>query len=166
MKKTAPLLCICLAIGFMAAMFRPGYRIVLDGHAIPGIYEPQLALRCSTAAIQAAEEITRSHEEPPYTLVPVLCLEHTPAQEQQLWGILLDSYVGVEKLYEVTMNGEPVGTVSNLRELYLIKNEYFPAWSSGKQLAIHETYTYPEAETPAEEVEAAFRRLSTPINPV
>lgn len=166
MKKMKAILCMGLAVLFMTAVFRPGYRIVLSGKALPGIYEPELTLRCSTAAIRAAEEITRTQEDIPYTLVPVLCLKHTEADEQQLWGILLDSYEGVVKMYEVSMNGQPIGTVSSLRELYLTKNEYFPAWSPNAQLTIKETYTYPEAETSGEEVEAAFRRLSAPMEPV
>lgn len=166
MKQCKGFLCIALSILFMVTVFQPGYRIVLNGKALPGIYDPELTLRCNAAVIRAAEEITRAREEPPYTLVPVLCLQHTEADEQQLWGILLDSYEGVVKLYEVSMNGIPVGTVSSLRELYLTKNEYFPAWSPNAQLTIKETYTYPEAETPAAEVEAAFRRLAAPVEPV
>lgn len=166
MKKRKGLLCIMLSILFMATVFQPGYRIILNGKALPGIYAPELTLRCNTAVIRAAEEITRTQEDAPYTLVPVLCLKHTEADEQQLWGILLDSYEGVVKMYEVSMNGEPVGTVSNLRELYLMKSEYFPAWSPNTQLTIKETYTYPEAETPTADVEAAFRRLSVPVEPV
>lgn len=150
----------------MVTVFQPGYRIVLNGQALPGIYEPDLALRCNTAVIRAAEEITRTQEDAPYTLVPVLCVKHTEADEQQLWGILLDSYEGVIKMYEVSMNGEKIGTVSVLRELYLMKNEYFPAWSPNTQLTIKEIYTCPEMETPTEEVEAAFRRLSTPSKPM
>lgn len=166
MKHYKGFLCMALSILFMVTVFRPGYRIVLDGKALPGIYDPELTLRCSASVIRAAEEITRTREEAPYTLVPVLCLKHTEADEQQLWGILLDSYEGVVKLYEVSMNGISVGTVSSLRELYLTKNEYFPAWSPNAQLTIKETYTYPEAETPAAEVEAAFRRLAAPVKPV
>ena len=166
MKTYKGLLCISLSLLFMAAVFQPGYRIVLDGKALPGIYEPEMALRCNRAVIRAAEEITRTRQEAPYTLVPVLCLRHTDADEQQLWGILLDSYEGVVKLYEVSMNGHPIGTVASLRELYLTKNDYFPAWSPNTQLTIKETYTYPEAETPVEEVKAAFRRLSAPVEPV
>ena len=166
MKNRKGLLCILLSILFMGTVFRPGYRIVLNGKALPGIYEPELTLRCNTAVTRAAEEITRTREEAPYTLVPVLCLQHTDADEQQLWGILLDSYEGVVKLYEVSMNGHPIGTVANLRELYLMKNDYFPAWAPNTQLTIKETYTYPEAETPAEEVKAAFHRLATPVEPV
>lgn len=166
MKKKNALFCIILAVLFMAVVFQPGYRIILDGHALPGIYEPALTLRCSTAAISAAEEITRTHEDVPYTLVPVLCLKYTQANEQQLWSILLTSYEGVVKLYDVSMDGIPIGTVSNLRELYLMKNEYFPTWSPNRQLSIRETYTYPEAETPSEEVEAVFRQLSGPVEPV
>lgn len=166
MKKKYALICMISAVLFMTLVFQPGYRIILDGHALPGIYSPEMTLRCNAAAIRAAEEITRTHEKPPYTLVPVLCLQHTQADERQLWGILLDSYEGVVKMYEVSMNGTPVGTVPALRELYLIKRKYFPAWSSDAKLTITETYTYPEAETPASQVEAVFRRLSTPVAPV
>ena len=155
-----------LSILFMTSVFQPGYRIILDGQALPGIYEPELTMRCNTAVIRAAEEITRTHEEVPYTLVPVLCLQHTEADEQQLWGILLESYEGVAKMYSVSMNGREIGVVSSLRKLYLTKNEYFPVWSPNTQLIIEEIYTYPEAETPAEQVEAAFQMLSTPIEPV
>ena len=166
MKKRNAIFCIGLAILFMVTVFRPGYRIVMNGRAIPGIYEPELVLRCNTAVIRAAAEITRTQEDVPYTLVPVLCLKYTEADEQRLWGLLLDSYEGVVKMYNVSMDGEVIGTVSNLRELYLIKNDYFPVWSDNVQLDIRETYTYPEAETPANEIEAAFRRLSLPVEPV
>lgn len=166
MKKAKAIFCMILAVLFMTSVFQPGYRIILDGHALPGIYEPELTLRCNAAVIRTAEEITRTQEDVPYTLVPVLCLQHTQADEQQLWGILLDSYEGVVKLYDISMDGEAIGTVSDLRELYLMKNEYFPAWSANAQLTIQETYTYPEAETPTEEVEAAFRRLATPSEPM
>lgn len=166
MKNIKSLLCVGLSVLFMVSVFQPGYRIVLDGHAIPGIYEHELTLRCNSAAIRAAEEITRTHEDVPYTLVPVLCLKHTEADEQQLWGIMLDSYEGVVKMYEVSMNGVEIGTVSNLHKLYLTKGDYFPVWSPNAQLTIRETYTFPEAETPAEEVEAVFRRLSSSIEPV
>lgn len=166
MKKTYALICITGALLFMAAVFQPGYRIVLNGQALPGVYDPQLVMRCNTAVTRAAEEITRSHEAPPYTLVPVLCIKHTSTDEQQLWGILLDSYEGVVKLYDISMDGVPIGTVSGLRDVYLMKSKYFPAWSPDTKLTIKETYTYPEAETPPEEVEAVFRRLRSPTAPV
>jgi len=166
LKKASMLLCLGASLLFMAAVFRPGYRIVVDGHALPGIYSPELTLRCNAAVIRAAEEVTRSHEDPPYSLIPVFCLRHTDADEQQLWGILLDSYEGVVKLYDVSVDGTKIGTVSSLRELYLMKNRYFPAWSSNRQMTIQETYTYPEAETPAAEVEEAFKRLQLPISPL
>ena len=166
MKKASMLLCLGAALVLMSAVFRPGYRIIVNGHALPGIYSPEMTLRCSSAAIRAADEITREHEEPPYSLVPVICLKYTDADEQQLWGILLDSYEGVVKLYNVSLNGRSIGTVSNLREVYLLKNQYLPVWSAHSQLTVQETYTFPEAETPTEEVEAAFMRLSTLLSPV
>lgn len=166
MKKGKVLLCIGLSVLFMTAVFQPGYRIIVNGQPLPGVYETEQTLRCSTSVIRAAEEITRTREEVPYTLVPVLCLKHTEADEQQLWGILLDSYEGVVKMYAVSMNGQEIGTVSSLRELYLMKNEYFPAWAADTQLTIREIYTCPDSETPAAQVEAAFRRLSTAAEPM
>lgn len=166
MKKRRALVCIGLALVFMAAVFRPGYRIIVNGKALPGVYSPDLVLRCNAAAVRAAEEITRQSEDVPYAMIPVLCLKYTEADEQHLWGLLLESYDGVEKLYTVSLGNTYIGTVSNLRELYLIKNEYFPVWSPDTKLTIQETYTYPAAETSKEEIRTAFRRLATPMLPV
>ena len=80
--------------------------------------------------------------------------------------VLVSSYEGVEKLYTVSLGDQYIGTVSNLRELYLIKNEYLPVWSPETKLTIREIYTYAGAETPQEEVRNAFRQLSLPNLPV
>lgn len=166
MKNKATLLCLGFALLFMAAVFRPGYRIIVNDRPLPGIYEPDLVLRCNRAAIRAAEEIIRDTEDPPYTLIPVYCLKYTQAEDRQLWGLLLESYEGVEKLYTVSLGDQYIGTVSNLRELYLIKNEYLAVWSPETKLTIREIYTYAGAETPQEEVRNAFRQLSLPNLPV
>lgn len=166
MKNKATLLCIGFAVLFMAAVFRPGYRIIVNDRPLPGIYEPNLVQRCSRAALRAAEEITRDNEEPTYKLIPVFCLKHTQAEDRQLWGLLLESYEGVEKMYTVFLGDQYIGTVSGLRELYLIKNEYFPVWSPETKLIIRETYTYKGAETPQEEVHNAFRQLTVPTTSV
>ena len=160
MKSKSLLICIILPLLFMSAVFRPGYRIIVNDRPLPGIYAPDLVLRCNSAAVRAAEEIVRETENPPYSLIPVLCLKYTQADERQLWGILLESYEGVEKLYAVSIGDQYIGTVSNLRDLYLIKNEYLPVWSPQTKLTVKEIYTYPEAESSSEEVRNAFLQLS------
>ena len=165
MKSYRPLLCIALSLLFMCSIFRPGNRIIVNGIPLPGIYEPQLVRDCSQKALRAAEEITRQAETPSYKLIPVLCLTHAQADPSHLWGLLLESFEGVEKLYTVSMGDHPIGTVSNLRDVYAIKRTYFPAWSKDTALTIRETYTYAEAETSEEELHAVFQRLSSPILP-
>ena len=166
MKSLKIFCCIGLTILFMCTTFQRGYRIIVNDTPLPGIYEPKLAQECSMEAIRAAEEITRQSEEPTYTMIPVFCTEYTQADKSHLRGILLESFEGVEKLYTVSMGNETIGTVSNLRELYLIKNQYFPAWSPHTSLSIRETYTYAGAETSTEELHAVFRQLSTDSRPV
>lgn len=166
MNKKRGLLCICAVLLFGALVFHPGYRIIVNGQALPGVYRPETALRCNTAAIRAANEITREPESPPYRLIPVLCFRYTHADPQQLWGILLDSYQGVEKFYAVSAGERQLGLVSDLRQLYFLKKRYFPGRLPQQQLSISETYSYPGAETPMAQVEEVFRQLSTPITPV
>ena len=166
MKNKLTLLCIGFAVLFTAAVFRPGYRIIINDRPLPGIYEPELVERCSRAADRAAEEITRNTEDPPYMLIPVYCLKYTQTEDRRLWGLLLEAYEGVEKMYTVSLGDQYIGTVSALRELYLIKNEYFPVWSPETKLTLQDTYTYKGAETPKEELHTAFRQLSCPTTPV
>ena len=166
MKKLKVLCCIGLATLFMGSTFQRGYRIIVNDTPLPGIYEPSFALECSQEAIRAAEEITRHFETPTYTMIPVFCTEYTEADKSHLRGILLESFEGVEKLYTVSMGSETIGTVSNLRELYLIKNKYFPTWSPHASLSIREIYTYAGAETSSEDLHAVFQKLSTVTLPV
>ena len=166
MKKYSIVISICAALLFMCSLFQPGYRIIVNDKPLPGIFQPRLARQCSQAAIRAAEEITRQEEAPSYTMIPALCLKYTEADPNQLWGLLLESFEGVEKHYIVTLHGAYIGTVSNLRDVYLIKHEYFPTWSPDTTLTIRETYTYAGAETSHEEMHAAFRQLSTDTLPV
>lgn len=166
MKVYRPLLSIALALLFMSSIFHPGYRIIVNGSPLPGIYEPKLALECNREAIRAAEEITRQSEAPSYKLIPVFCLQHAEADKSHLRSILLESFDGVEKLYTVSMGAHTIGTVSDLRELYTIKRSYFPVWSPSSALTIQETYTYAEAETSKEDLHAAFRQLRTDTLPV
>ena len=166
MKKLRICLCILSVILFMGIVFKPGYRIIVNDHPLPGIYDVALATECSSAAIRAAEEITRHSEAPSYTMIPVLCLRHTQADPKHLWSILLESFEGVEKMYVVSMKEEVIGTVSNLREVYQIKNEYFPVWSPNATLSIRETYTYAGTETSTDALHAAFHRLAGTTLPV
>ena len=63
-------------------------------------------------------------------------------------------------------NSEVIGTVSNLREVYQIKNEYFPVWSPNATLSIRETYTYAGTETSTDALHAAFHRIAGTTRPV
>jgi len=89
------ILCIIGVLLFMVTVFQPGYRIIVDGIPLPGIYEPETALRSAEAAVRAADEITRTYEEAPFQLIPALCLKYKDADEAQLCGLLLTAYEGV-----------------------------------------------------------------------
>lgn len=166
MKPLRVCLCIGISLLFLTSVSRPGYRIVVNGKALPGIYDPDTVLHCHKAVLQAAEEITRTREDAPYTLVPVLCRQYDTADPVQLQGILLESYAGIKKLYAVSIGDRQLGMVSDLREVYRLKNKYLPAWSPSAKLTVQEMYTYAEAETPMADIETAFLQLSTPTLPV
>ena len=116
MKEKRGLVCITLALLFMAATFRPGCRIIVDGTVIPGIFDLATAHRCAAMAERTAEEITRTAEQPPFTLIPVLCHQRDVTDEEQLYHVLLESYEGVEKLYAVYAEGTQVGLLEDLWE--------------------------------------------------
>lgn len=110
MHKKSILYMVCLLL-VASAIFHPGYRIILNGKPLPGVYSPQTALQSAEAACAIAEEITREHEDAPFTLIPVLCLNYTQTDQKQLCASLLRGYDGVKEVFAVNMvNGESVFT--------------------------------------------------------
>ena len=108
MHKKSVLYMVCLLL-VASAIFRPGYRIILNGKPLPGVYSPQTALQSAEAAYAVAEEITREHEDAPFTLIPVLCLHYTQTDQKQLCATLLRGYDGVKEVFAANIiNGETV----------------------------------------------------------
>lgn len=101
------IICIGCILLFMAMVFQPGYRIIVSGSPLPGVYAPETALRCAEAATRAADEITRTAEDVPYQLIPVLCLRYTEVDETQLCHTLLNAYDGVVQVYTISKDGAP-----------------------------------------------------------
>jgi len=159
MKKWNAAICIAAAIAVMLLTFQPGYRIVLNGTPLPGIYEPDTAVRCSVAATRAAAEITAQSEPSPFTLVPVFCIRHTAEDESELYHKLLTAYDGVVKLYAVSVNGRPIGNVASMDEVYRIKDEFFLPHTEAPQITVKATYTRPDTELSADDVRAVFRSI-------
>lgn len=155
MKTKRILLCITLALLFMAATFRPGCRVIVDGTILPGIYDLTAAQRCAAMAARTAEEITRTAEDAPYTLIPVLCHSRDVTDETQLYHVLLESYDGVVKLYAVSANGTQVGLLEDLWEVTALLKEY-PTGS----IRITHTYSHPDAADGLRYVRAALREIN------
>lgn len=155
MKEKRGLVCITLALLFMAATFRPGCRIIVDGTVIPGIFDLATAHRCAAMAERTAEEITRTAEQPPFTLIPVLCHQRDVTDEEQLYHVLLESYEGVEKLYAVYAEGTQVGLLEDLWEVTALLRE-FPTGS----IRITHTYSHPDAADGLRYVRAALREIN------
>lgn len=151
MKQFRKCLFILPALVLMAALFRPGCRIIVNGTALPGIYNPATAARCGEMALRTAEEITRVEESAPFTLVPVLCLRQDSANETLLYHVLLESFEGVEKLYAVSADGVPVGLVSEIADVIALRRLY-----PQRTISFTQTYSYPGAETPMEQLRAAM----------
>ena len=108
--KIRGLVCICLVLLFMGALFQPGCRIIVDGTPLKGVYHPDTALRCARAAVHAADELTPTAQEPPFRLVPVLCLQYTETDEAALCSRLLQAYAGVVRVSTVREDGTPAMT--------------------------------------------------------
>ena len=155
MKEKRGLVCIALALLFMAATFRPGCRIIVDGTVLPGIYELSAAQRCAVMAARTAEEITRNAEQPPFTLIPVLCHSRDVTDEERLYHVLLESYEGVEKLYAVSVNGTKIGLLEELWEVTALLREY-PTGS----IQITHIYSHPDAADGLGYVRAALQELN------
>ena len=155
MKTNRILLCIALALLFMAATFRPGCRIIVDGTVLPGIYDLTAAQRCAAMAARTAEEITRTGEDAPYTLIPVLCHSRDVTDEARLYHVLLESYEGVVKLYAVSADGRQVGLLEDLWEVTALLKEY-PTGS----IRITHTYSHPDAADGLRYVRAALREIN------
>ena len=140
MKEKRGIVCIVLALLFMVIGFRTGCRIIVDGKVLPGIYDLTAAQRCAAMAVRTAEEITRTSEQPPFTLIPVLCHNRDVTDEEQLYHTLLESYDGVVKLYAVSRNGRQVGLLEDLWEVTALLKEY-PTGS----IRITHTFSHPDA---------------------
>ena len=107
MKTIRIVICAVCALVFISCVFQPGYRIIIDGKAMSGVYDPETVLRCTEAVTRAADEITRTDEAPPFTIVPVLCIKHTEIDEAQLCHTLLNSYNGIMQVVSVDEGGTP-----------------------------------------------------------
>lgn len=158
MKFVRTTLCIAAALLFMGAFFRPGCRIILGGTAMPGVYDPAAVYRCAEAAQRTAEEITRGTEQPGYTLVPVLCLYGEQPDEQLLYHVLLESYEGVAKLYEVSADGVPVGLLTELGDVIRLQRMH-----PTRKIRFTETYTYTGAENTVQEVQAVVSSMGDAV---
>ncbi len=155
MKGKRIALCITLALLFMAASFRTGCRIIVDGTVIPGIHDLATARKCAEMAERTAEEITRTAEATPFTLIPVLCHQRDVTDEEQLYHVLLESYDGVEKLYAVYADGRQVGLLEDLWEVTALLKEY-PTGS----IQITHTYSHPDAADGLRYVRAALQEIN------
>ena len=107
MKTIKILLCAGCALLFISCIFQPGYRIIIDGKPLSGVYAPETVLRCAEAVTHTAEEITRNNEETPFTIVPVLCVKHTEIDETALCHKLLDAYNGITQVVSIDETGKP-----------------------------------------------------------
>ena len=151
MKHFRKYLFMLLIPVLMGTLFRPGCRIIVNGTALPGIYDPVVAARCGEMALRSAEEITRTQAQPPFTLVPVLCLQQDTTDETLLYHVLLESFEGVEKLYAVSANGVPVGLVPRIADVIALRRQY-----PRHTISFTQTYSYPGAESSMEQVRAAM----------
>ena len=154
MNTKRMILCTVFAAVFMLAAFRTGCRIILNGTVMPGIYDLATARECATMAERTAEEITRTAEETPFRLIPVLCHKRDKADETLLYHVLLESYKGVEKLYAVSVNGTQVGLLEDLWEVTALLKEY-PTGS----IQITEAYSHTDAADSLGYVRAALKEL-------
>lgn len=161
MKHKRIILSIGGALLFMGAVFRPGCRIILNGTVMPGIYEPAAVTRCAAAAVRTAEEITRMEEEVPFTVVPVLCLQRDQPDEELLYHVLLEAYEGVEKLYEVSAQGQTIGMAQELRDIYQLRQAY-----PELDIQFKECYTYAGAESDMAAMREALRVLDNGVTEV
>lgn len=106
MKKL--LICFGLLLLAAACTLRLGYRIELNGEPVPGVYSVASALECTRAVQQAAEEICRGAAEPPFQLIPVICLDYAELDRRELCRTLLSGYEGVTARYESLENAPAV----------------------------------------------------------
>ena len=154
MKTKRIIVCMALAVLFMLGTFRTGCRIVVNGKVMPGIYPLAAAQQCAEMARRTAEEITRSAEEAPFTLIPVLCHRRDNTDEALLYHTLLESYEGVEKLYAVSADGVRVGLLEDLWEVSALLKE-----SPAGSIQIDNVYSHPDAAHGLRYVRAALQEL-------
>lgn len=154
MKHKRFFVCIGAALLLMGAIFRPGCRIIVNGTAMPGVYEIDSVSRCAAAAVRTAEEITRTAEDAPFTIVPVLCLQREQPDEELLYHVLLESYAGVEKVYAVSVGDHRLGLVGDLQEIAHLQQGH-----PKLDIQYTQTYTYTGAQIDTETVREALRTL-------
>ncbi len=150
MKLLKMLGCIAVALMLMGILYRPGVRVIVHGSALPGVYDPAIAARCANRARAAAEEICREEAMGDYKLIPVLTARYAPVQELQLTRVLLEAYDGVERVYTIRADGEPIGAVATVTEAYRLHLRY-----PDLHITAAPTYTCTEAES----VTAVMARL-------
>ena len=100
MKKL--LICLGLLVLAAACTLRLGYCIELNGETVPGVYSVATVLDCTQAVQRAAEEISRGPAEPPFRLIPVVCLDYAELDRRELCRTLLRGYAGVAEAYAKT----------------------------------------------------------------
>lgn len=154
MKVKRIALCIFAAAAFMLGTFHTGCRIILNGTVMPGIYDLATARRCAALAAHTAEEITRTAEDAPFRLIPVLCHKQDETDEDLLYHVLLESYDGVEKLYAVSVNGRQVGLLEDLWEVTALRKEY-----PDGNLQIRNVYSHSDAAHGLTHVRAVLQEL-------
>lgn len=156
MKLIRTVLCIGIAVLFMAVFFRPGCRVILCGSAMPGVYTPAAVYRCAESAQQAAAEITRSSSPSPFTIVPVLCLQPEDPDEALMTRVLLEAYDGVSKLYAVTVDGVSVGLVEEIGDVIALQQMY-----PHRSVRFTQTYSYSGAASSLQEVQTVMSRMDS-----
>ena len=156
MKAAKRLLCILAAAAFMLSSFRTGCRIIVNGKVLPGIHDPISAQQCAAAAQRTAEEITRTAEEPPFILIPVLCLTREEPNETVLYHTLLEAYDGVGKFYTVSVDGKAIGMLGSLWEVSALMREY-----PSCRLEITTTYSHAQAGDSLPHVRAVLRQAES-----
>lgn len=158
------ILCVFSALLLMAALFRLGYQVEVDGEVLPGVYDPKTAKKSARLAVRAAEEICREPEEAPFRLRPVLCARYTG--EEDLTRAMLEAYDGVSELYAVYAGGTRIGTTEDpglpgtVYEERMASRTMTGARPSGP-LTLERVYTYPESVTGVMEMSQAMSIITS-----
>ena len=170
-RRCAALLLVLSAAAVLAAFVRPGYRVEIRGHKLPGIYAPSVCKESESAARAAAEEICRGQEDLHYRFFPVLCLQYTAATTEDLTRDLLSSSGHICTLYAAYAGQTRLGCIrqpdllDSIREEYLAQSadETAAAVFLSQDLRLEPVFTYPEAETDPIALSRALRRTTEVI---